>query len=229
MHGRPRMKRRVVQTWLEKTSAATTAAKKPTYGGSRKLRHRFEYSPESKSAFVELVPSFYPAKEEGPQKFKVMLEEVAGVERVEWQTSKTSQGNVGDHYCEHNLLVFSKMVGRSFACQPIEFELTRHQHTKDPEFTPTLTAMFKDPPDGMIGEAWRILLAVTDGKQLLPAHVQDYCRKHVARWEGKDSNAPVSDRHRSISGTEAASLPGTAPVEQVKEASTRRWTQSRHG
>ena len=79
MHGRPRMKRPVVQTWLEKTSAATTAAKKPTYGGSRKLRHRFEYSPESKSAFVELVPSFYPSKEEGPQKFKAMLEEVAGV------------------------------------------------------------------------------------------------------------------------------------------------------
>ena len=62
---------------------------------------------------------------------------------------------------------------------------------------PTLTAMFKDPPDGMVGEAWRILLAVTDGKQLLPAHVQEYCRKHVARWEGKDSNAPVSDSAHS--------------------------------
>ena len=137
MHGRPpRTKRRVVQTWLEKTSAATTAAKKPTYEGSRKLRHRFEYSPESKSAFVELVPSFYPSEEEGPQIFKAMLEEVAGVGRVEWQTSKTSQGNVGDHYCEQNLLVFSKMVGRSFACQPIEFELTRHQHTKDKKLSP---------------------------------------------------------------------------------------------
>ena len=86
MHGRPRMKRHVVQTWLEKTSAAN-AAKRPSYGGSRKLKHRFEYNPESKAAFVELVPSFYPAKEEGPQKFKVMLEEVAGVARVEWQTN----------------------------------------------------------------------------------------------------------------------------------------------
>ena len=146
-----------------------------------------------------------------------MLEEVAGVGRVEWQTSKTSQGNVGDHYCEHNLLVFSMMVGRSFACQPMEFELTRHQHTKDPNFVPTLTAMFKDPPDGLIGEAWRILLAATDGKQLLPGHVQEYCRKHVARWERENSNAPVSDSAQSasaavppwsISWIEAASLPG---------------------
>ena len=131
MHGRPPMKRPVVQSWLDKTSAATTAAKKPSYGGSRKLKYRFEYSEESKCAFVELVPSFYPSKEKDPQIFKAMLEEVAGVGRVEWQTSKTSQGNVGDHYCEHNLLVYSKIVGRSYACQPIEFELTRHQHTKD--------------------------------------------------------------------------------------------------
>ena len=54
----------------------------------------------------------------------------------------------------------------------MEFELTRHQHTDDPKVVPTLTAMFKEPPDGMIGEAWRILLAGTEGKQLLPGHVQ---------------------------------------------------------
>ena len=46
---------------------------------------------------------------------------------------------------------------------------------------------------GLIGEAWRILLAATDGKQLLPGHVQEYCRRHVAHWEGEDSNGPVSD------------------------------------
>ena len=46
---------------------------------------------------------------------------------------------------------------------------------------------------GLIGEAWRILLAATDGKQLLPGHVQEYCRSHVARWEGGDSNELDSD------------------------------------
>ena len=182
-------KRRFQETMGEEAASASSAAKRlapsgslaspEPYAGSRRPNQRYEYSIKSKAAFVELVPSFYPAKEEGPQKFKVMLEEVAGVARVEWQTSKTSQGNVGDHYCEQNLLVFSKMVGRSFACQPIEFELTRHQHTKDRTFTPTLTAMFKDPPDGMVGEAWRILLAVTDGKQLLPAHVQELSLIHI--------------------------------------------------
>ena len=30
-----------------------------------------------------------------------------------------------------------------------------------------------------LGEAWRILLAVTDGMQLLPAHVQKYRTKHI--------------------------------------------------
>ena len=51
--------------------------------------------------------------------------------------------------------------------------------------------MFKDPPEGLHGEAWRILLAVTEGKQLLPAHVQQYWKKHLAQWEGRGS---VSDR-----------------------------------
>ena len=103
--------------------------------------------------------------------FKALLEDVPGVDCAEWQTSKTLQRNVGDHYCEHNLLVFSRTLGPGSASRPIEFELTRHQHMKDPNVKPTLTAMFKDPPDGLIAEAWRILLAATKGKQLLPMHV----------------------------------------------------------
>mgnify|MGYP003314441906 CR=1 FL=1 len=101
-----------------------------------------------------------------------MLEAVPGVERVEWQTTKTSQRNVGNHYVEQNLLVHTSIAGPGSASSPIEFELTRNQHMSDPRVKATLTAMFKDPPDGLIGEAWRILLAATDGKQLLPVHVQ---------------------------------------------------------
>ena len=65
------------------------------YTGSRRRNHRYEYSENSMSAFVELHPSWYPSKEEGPQEFKRLLEAVPGVERVEWQTAKASQGNVG--------------------------------------------------------------------------------------------------------------------------------------
>ena len=53
-----------------------------------------------------------------------------------------------------------------------------------------MTAMLRDPPDGLIGEAWRILLAATTGKLLLPDWAQQYRKKHVALWEGKE---PVSD------------------------------------
>ena len=52
------------------------------YAGSRRLKQRFEYSENSRSAFVELRPSWYPPKEEGPQEFKTLLEAVPGVERV---------------------------------------------------------------------------------------------------------------------------------------------------
>ena len=63
-------------------------------GGGRRKRLRFEYSSNSKSAFVELHPAFKPT----PAEFKVLLEAVPGVTEVEWQTTKTSQDNVGNHY-----------------------------------------------------------------------------------------------------------------------------------
>ena len=90
------------------------------------------------------------------------------------------------------MLVYSEFIGPDAVSRPIEFELTTNQHMKKKT---TVTAMFKDPPPGMIGEAWRILLAVTNDKQLLPAVVQDYWRMHVARWE---SDAPVSDSAQSL-------------------------------
>ena len=78
------------------------------YAGSRRVKHRYEYSLNSRSAFVELHPSWYLPKEEGPQEFKAWLEAVPGVERVEWQNGKASQRTVGDHYCEQNLLVYQQ-------------------------------------------------------------------------------------------------------------------------
>ena len=170
------------------------------YGGSRSVKQRFEYSRESKAAFVELHPSFMPT----PEEFKAHLEAVPGVTKVDWQTSKRSQGNVGNHYCEHNLLVYSS-TGPGSASSPIEFELTRNQHVKDPRVKPTVTAMFKDPREGLIGEAWRILLGATRDKLLLPAHARQYRKRHVLKWEGE---APVSD---SDSGPLAAGSTNPEP------------------
>ena len=98
------------------------------YTGSRKVKQRFEYDQESKSAFVELHPSFMPT----PEEFKAQLEAVAGVTKVDWQTTKPSQGNVGNHYCERNLLVYSS-TGPGSASRPIEFELTRKSACQGPE------------------------------------------------------------------------------------------------
>ena len=62
---------------------ATSAAKKPAsgsqgdhvlYGGGRRLKQRYEYSPNSRAAFVECHPSFQPT----PEVFKALLEEVPG-------------------------------------------------------------------------------------------------------------------------------------------------------
>ena len=85
---------------------------------------------------------------------------------MEWQSTKRSQGSVGNHYCEQNLLVYSSFAGPGSASPPIEFLLTRNQHLKHRNVKPMLTAIFKDLPKGLIGEAWRILLEATDSKQL---------------------------------------------------------------
>ena len=71
------------------------------YGGSRKSIQRFEYSDKSYAGFVELAPEFAPK----PSEFFASLENVHGVAEVAWNTTKTSQGNVGNHYCEQNILV----------------------------------------------------------------------------------------------------------------------------
>ncbi len=184
------MKRIFQRTVQDTTSTASRPASGSQndhvlYGGGRRLKHRFEYGPNSKSALVELHPSFLPT----PEEFKAIVEDVPGVTKVDWQTSKTSQHNVGNHYSEKNLLVYSS-TGPGSASPPIEFELTRNRYLKDKRAKETVTAMFKDPPEGLIGEAWRLLLAATKDKLLLPERAQQYRKRHVAQWEGEE---PVSD------------------------------------
>ena len=179
------------------------------YVGSRRRRYRFRYGEESRAGFVELLPSFYPRREQAPQEFKELLERVTGVERVELKATRASQGDLGQHYCDANLLVYSSFAGPNSASPPIVFVLTRHQHMQNSMVEPTLTAMFRDPPKGLLREAWRILLDATDGFQLLPMHVREYMKSHVARWETRQvltapqsspafGDAPVPDSAQSL-------------------------------
>ena len=111
------------------------------------------------------------------------------------KSSKTSQGNRGDHLFERNLDVHLHREPNL----ALEFELTRNNHNRDPRVPYTVTACFKDPPTGFHEEAWRILRHVTRGKELMPAHADDYTKKN---FSGR--LAPGS---AGAGGTEAGSPP----------------------
>ena len=102
------------------------------------MKQRFEYSEETTAGFVELAPNRIPSKTQ----FFTALKSAPDVERVEWKETKTSQGNVGDHYMEQNIDVW--VLG---SARPIEFELTRDPHMKNMIGRPfTVCACFKTPP-----------------------------------------------------------------------------------
>ena len=128
------------------------------------MSQRFEYSANSKAGFVELGPQFPWTAEDLYEE----LERVPGVLKVSWQTTKTSQGNVGDHRSERNILVYSSLAR---LCQPLEFEVTRNNHMKDRCAPFMVTVCFKAPPRDYVPEAWRILSHVCSGKELFPEHV----------------------------------------------------------
>ena len=154
------------------------------YGGSRKRNQRFEYSESSTAAFVELSPQHTPSEED----LFEQLQQVPGVDKVEWHKSKTSQGSLGSHFSERNILVYSILGG-----PPIEFQITRHNHFKNNEDLPfTVTVSFKAPRRSLIPDAWRILRAATEGQQLFPDHVQEYHERNLNRL-GLGANFGVWD------------------------------------
>ena len=155
------------------SSVPGSASTDPPYAGSRKLKQRFEYSESSNAGFVELAPESIPTAEE----FRTALMNVPEVQMVEWKESKRSQGNVGNHHFEHNLNVWVPGFAR-----PLEFELTRDPHMVDMKGRPfTVSACFKEPPRALHADAWRILLHACKGRELLPAHVQSYAKRSLAR------------------------------------------------
>ena len=164
-------------------------AKYMTYGGSGAVPNRWEYAPGSGAGSAELDKGHVPSGEE----FFKMLKEVVGVTKVKWNTRKTSQGNIGDHYMERNILVTSSL-GPGSASHPFEFELTRHAHMKDSNIPFTVTAMFKEPSPDVVPEAWRILCEVVKGKEFAPVHVENYCQKVLAKWDAKELDSQRAAR-----------------------------------
>ena len=157
-------------------SAAPGSASAEEYGGSRKLAQRFAYKDGSSAGFVELSPMHVW---EGADLYKALSADPA-VSFLQYNSTKASQGNRGDHYMEQNILVH--MSG--FPNKPVEFELTRHQHMKATAGRAfTVTACFKTPPPGMEEVAWQVLLRITRGKELCPPWVQEYARRSLGRAE----------------------------------------------
>ena len=165
------------------------------YGGSRKHKQRYEFSEYSRCGFAELSPSVVMT---GEQLFD-SLKKVPGVDRVHWNTPKAQQGNASTgHYMPANIMVYSKSGGSRTTNSPMEFEITRNQHSRHPDAPYTVTVMFKDPPSGLDAEAWRILRHVVRGKELLPDHVRQYMEKALARLDGQ--HAPGSATASSSQG-----------------------------
>ena len=76
-------------------------------------------------------------------------------------------GNVGDHFMDNNVLVYVQ----GDVSTPLVFELTRNSHMKDVDGRVfTVTACFANPPAHLLAQAWRTLLGVCRGKELMPEH-----------------------------------------------------------
>ena len=135
------------------------------------MAHRFRYKEEPKAAFVELAPDHTAT----PEHLFQWLNECEDVDRVEWQTTKTSQGNIGKHHSQSKIKVFPKTVCAGSATQTyLEFETTRFDHMSEKAPCPYMvTVMFKDTPRDLVPQAWSILRAVTHGKELFPNVVDD--------------------------------------------------------
>lgn len=176
------------------------------------------------AGFVELSPKYKWREND----LWSALSTVVGVTDLKWQSTKTSQGNEGNHWAERNILVWSGTgePGSASSKKPLEFEVTRHGHMADRNAPFTVTVCFKTPPPDSVAEAWRILMAVTAGKELFPSVAKKYMEKKLAKWRGDSvpgsasAAIPVAPEEESAPAAEdkdvaSASVPAPA-VEQVR-------------
>ena len=172
---------------------------------------------------MELSP-LYPWKEEALYR---ALEQVDGVNKLEWHKPERSEGKSRNYWSEWTILVWSQLgPGSASSEEPMEFEVTRYNHMVTGERNFTVTVCFKEPPHDLVAEAWRILMAVTAGKELFPSVAKKYMEKKLAKWRGDSvpgsasAAIPVAPEEESAPAAEdkdvaSASVPAPA-VEQVR-------------
>ena len=196
------------------SSASPRSDSHVQYGGSRTLRTRFRYKdPNSLSAFVELAPKHVAT----PEMLYNWLEGCQLVERVEWQTSKTSQGCIGNHMSEHNIKVFPKQGTGSAMQGFIEFAITRHGHMSSEARCPyTVTVMFKNPPAHFFCHAWEILRAVCCGKELFPDMVDEWMKDALRKHRGQEQEDAQEEEEPALASA-SAEPSNDAPAEEEEE------------
>ena len=136
-----------------------------TVQSTRRAAARYRYSVGSASGFIEVVGLL------SPDELKRRLLEVPCVIGVQahHKGSKTSQGNIGDHWQETNWEVFVHGYKKT-----LEFEVTKNDHMSEIAtrgLPPTRTVMFKDPQKDMRQIAWKILMRAVGDIAAFPVHV----------------------------------------------------------
>ena len=130
------------------------------------LQVRYAYEKTDIQGFIEMTPEWSAGdKKDVIRKFRQALLAVPGVTQVRMHPlgSKTTQGNMGNHYQDHNFAVYTKESGTKY----LEFELTRNHHL-DSASTFTVSALFKMPPKHLAKDAWWVLRGACLQNALLP-------------------------------------------------------------
>ena len=167
----------------ELSSASSHLSNHINYGGSRRESTRFRYkSGTSQCGFVELAPTCVPTAD---QLYEWLVGCQGLVERVEWQSSKASQGLVGTHWCERNIKVYPRRYPAGSATGKfLEFEVTRNHHMSPNAGCPfTVTVMFKHPPTDLVPHAWEILRHICKGKELFPDKVDEWMKDVLGNYK----------------------------------------------
>ena len=158
------------------------------YMGSRKEKARFQYEKTKLAGFVEMSHEWSTAKNASTviTKFRQALLAVPGVTKVQRHPkgSKVQQGNIGNHFQDHNFVVSSEKTGDRW----IEFELTRFTHAagQPDDWNYTVSACFKPPQKHLVAEAWRIPFHDCKPNALLPNVVDMNYRQAIEALDVTD-------------------------------------------
>ncbi|CAK0889497.1 unnamed protein product [Prorocentrum cordatum] len=198
------------------------------YAGSRRLAQRYEYKGTSFSGMVELHPQRLLTREE----FKTNLLAAPGVLKVVDKSSKTSQGNRGDHVFEQNLEVHlhrePHAQGRGSAWKQAAEQSARLCQRDGPEHSPpSYAGLDQEPARRLTSEmcgrleevqwatcvvCWRAWCDLPAGYEF--SRTQQGLRSPQAPWF--DSSASVITRARKKEAVNQWRLEASGSVEEAR-------------